>query len=275
MAVPRTTRRRLAHWLAGAAVALEAGPVALHAQEVATLAAADLKFALEELAARFERARGHRLRLVFGSSSHLKTQILHGAPFHLFLSADATFVLEPADAGLTESRGRLYARGRIGIFVPHGSPLQLDGRLADLAAALNDGRLRRFAIANPDHEPYGQRAREALQRAGLWDAIRPRLVFGENVSQAAQFATSGSTQGGIIALALALAPGVARLGHFDSVPEDWHAPLQQRMVLIAKPPAKAPPAARAFHDALTTPRRAGDAGALWVRGAARLTPTGV
>ncbi len=225
-------------------------PVAGLAQPVATVAAAsDLKFALEEVASAFTQQTGHTLRLVFGSSGNFKTQILQGAPFHLFLSADEGFVHELADAGKTEDRGRPYAVGRIGIVVPPGSPLKADGELKDLAAALKDGRLQRFAIANPDHAPYGARAREALQHAGLWDAIRPRLVYGENISQAAQFATSGSTQGGIIAQSLALAPAVAQTGSFQLIPQAWHQPLKQRMVLVKGAPA----AARAFYEHLSQP----------------------
>jgi molybdate transport system substrate-binding protein len=242
-------RRRLAlHLLAAAGLGALARPTA--AQPVPTVAAAsDLKFALEDVAVQFEREAGQRLRLVFGSSGHFYSQILQGAPFHLFMSADEAFVLRLADAGKAVDRGRLYARGRIGILVPHGSPLAADGDLKDLAAALRDGRLRKFAIANPEHAPYGQRAEEALRRAGLWDAIRPHLVLGENISQAAQFATSGSTQGGIVAQSLALAPVVSALGRFDLIPEDWHRPLLQRMVLLPG----APPSARAFLEYLSAP----------------------
>jgi len=242
-------RRRLAGRLVAAALCL-AGPLPLHAQAPPTVAAAsDLKFAIEEIAARFEAETGQKLRLVFGSSGQFKTQILQGAPFHLFMSADEGFVFELADAGRTEDRGRAYALGRIGLMVPPGSPLQPDGTLKDLAAALKDGRLQKFAIANPDHAPYGARAREALQHVGLWEAIQPKLVFGENISQAAQFAVSGSTQGGIIALSLALAPAVARTGRFQLIPETWHQPLRQRMVLVKG----APPAAQAFYAYLSAP----------------------
>jgi len=242
-------RRRFAAFLATAALSCFALP-ALHAQTVPTVAAAsDLKFAIEEVAARFEKETGQKLRLVFGSSGNFKTQILQGAPFHLFMSADEGFVYQLADAGKTEDRGRAYALGRIGIMVPPGSPLKPDGELKDLAAALKDGRLQKFAIANPDHAPYGARAKEALQHAGLWDTIQPRLVLGENISQTAQFATSGSTQGGIIALSLALAPAVARTGSFQLIPEGWNQPLKQRMVLVKG----APPAAKAFYEYLSTP----------------------
>jgi len=230
------------------------GVTAAHAQSSAgapptVAAAADLKFAVEEVARLFEQRSGHRLRLVFGSSGTFYSQILQGAPFHLFMSADEDFVFKLADAGKTLDRGRLYAYGRIGIIVPKGSRLKADGELKDLAAALKDGRLRKFAIAAPDHAPYGKRAKEALQHVGIWEAIEPKLVYGENIAQTAQFATSGSTEGGIIALSLAKAPQVASLGDFALIPESWHKPLAQRMVLMKD----APEAARQFYAFLSTP----------------------
>lgn len=212
-------------------------------------AAADLKFAIEEVAALFEKSTGQRLRLVFGSSGNFYSQILQGAPFHLFMSADEEFVFKLADAGKTVDRGRLYAYGRIGIMVPKGGSVRADGELKDLGAAIADGRLKKFAIAAPDHAPYGKRAKEALQHAGLWGRIEPLLVFGENIAQTAQFATAGSTQGGIVAYSLALAPQVARLGDFALISEAWHKPLAQRMVLMKDAPAPA----QAFFNYLTTP----------------------
>lgn len=242
-------RRHLCTLFAVGAMGLGLLPDA-HAQAVPTVAAAaDLKFALEEVAARFERDTGNKLRLVFGSSGNFKTQLLQGAPFHMFMSADENFIYELADAGKTEDRGRAYAVGRIGLMVPAGSLLKADGEFKDLAAALKDGRLQKFAIANPEHAPYGARAKEALQHAGLWAAIQGKLVLGENISQTAQFATSGSAQGGIIALSLAKAPSVAKLGEFALIPESWHAPLKQRMVLLKQ----APPVARAFYEYIGSP----------------------
>jgi molybdate transport system substrate-binding protein len=241
-------RRRFTLWLA-ASIAVAAFGTPSFAQPQATVAAAsDLKFALEEVSARFEHDTGQKIRLVFGSSGNFYSQIVQGAPFHVFMSADEAFVFKLAEAGKTVDRGRLYAVGRIGIIVPKGSSLKPDGELVDLAAALKDGRLQKFAIANPEHAPYGARAREALQHAGLWTNIQSKLVLGENISQTAQFATSGSTQGGIIALSLAKAPAMAALGDFALIPEDWHQPLRQRMVLVKD----APPAARAFYDYLAS-----------------------
>jgi molybdate transport system substrate-binding protein len=137
------------------------------------------------------------------------------------------------------------------LFAPHGSPLRADDTLQDLRAAVADGRIRRFAIANPDHAPYGRAARAVLQHAGLWSAVEPRLVFGENAAQAMQFAASGSSQGGIAPLSLSMAPEVARLGSFATIPADWHAsePLRQRVVLTHR----AGETARAFYAYLQAP----------------------
>jgi len=247
---PAARARRDFLWaLAAACVPGLVGAAAAQTGVATVAAASDLKFALETVAADFQRQSGHRLRLVFGSSGQFFTQIRQGAPFHLFMSADEDFVFRLADEGRTLDRGQRYGVGRIGLFVPHGSPLRADGQLQDLAAALGDGRLQRLAIANPAHAPYGARAREALTHAGLWPAIEPRLVIGENISQAAQFASTGAAQGGIVALSLALAPTLTALGHFDLIPAHFHQPLVQRMVLLKG----APPAARAFQAYLSQP----------------------
>jgi molybdate transport system substrate-binding protein len=180
-------------------------------------AAADLQFALEEVSRKFTAETGMTVNLSFGSSGTFMRQIEQGAPFQLFLSAD---------------EGTLYATGRIGVFAAEGSPLKADGSLKDLQAALLDGRVKAFAIANPQHAPYGKRAQEALEKAGLWQAIQPHLVLGENVSQAAQFVLSGNAQGGIIAYSLARAPQVSTHGRFELIPENCHEPLSQRMVRL-------------------------------------------
>jgi len=222
-------------WLAGLLCALAAGAALAQAGErapVRVAAAADLQFALAEIAVRFEADTGQRVQLTLGSSGNFARQIRQGAPFHVYLSADEDFVLDLARDGFTRGQGDLYAIGRIVIMAPHGSPLKPDAGLLDLGRALEDGRIARFAIANPEHAPYGRRAEEALRHRGLWEAIVPRLVYGENVAQAAQFATTGNAQGGIIAYSLALAPRVAALGSFALIPAEWHTPLRQRMVLL-------------------------------------------
>lgn len=207
-------------------------PILASADTPVVAAAADLKFALEEVSTRFEADTGKRLKLVFGSSGNFYRQISEGAPFQLYLAADESYVEQLAAAGKTLDEGALYAMGRIVLAVPHGSVLKADAELAGLRAALAAGQIGKFAIANPEHAPYGRRAEEALRHAGLWDALQGKLVLGENVAQAAQFATSGNAQGGIVAYSLALAPDVAKRGQFVLIPEHWHSPLRQRMVLL-------------------------------------------
>jgi molybdate transport system substrate-binding protein len=212
-------------------------------------AASDLRFALDEIAARFGRETGRQVRVVYGSSGNFRRQIAEGAPFDLFLSADEGFVVALGKEGRLADEGVLYAIGRLALVVPLGSPLALDPTLHDLAAAVTAGRVKKFAIANPEHAPYGRAAREALSKAGIWPAIEPRLVLGENVSQAAQFAVSGSTQGGIVALSLALAPGALGTARHVALAESMHAPLRQRMALTRRAGADA----RAFYDYLQAP----------------------
>jgi len=239
-------RRAFRHLAALAGLlALAVVPTHLHAEEPPLVAAAsDLQFALTEIAGAFEKDTGKAVELTFGSSGNFARQIREGAPFELYFSADEAYVFDLARDDFTRDEGTLYAIGRIVLIVPHGSPLSPDGSLGDLEAALADGRVTHFAIANPEHAPYGRRAEEALRHKGLWEAIVPKLVLGENVSQAAQFAVSGNAQGGIVAYSLALSPALTERGSFALIPEDWHAPLRQRMVLLRE----AGPVAGQFYD---------------------------
>jgi molybdate transport system substrate-binding protein len=212
-------------------------------------AAADLQFALTDVADRFAEETGERVELVFGSSGILARQIQDGAPFDVFLSADEAFVEQLARAGRTRDDGVLYARGRIVLFAPTGSPLVPGEGLDGLARLIATGQVPRFAIANPEHAPYGRAAEQALRKRGLWDALQPALVLGENVSQAAQFATSGNAVGGIIAYSLALAPAMRERGQHVLIPAGDHAPLRQRMVLLER----AGPAAERFYRYVQAP----------------------
>lgn len=219
-------------WVAALAMMMPASAAQTQRDSPAIAAASDLQFALEDIAARFRADTQKEVRLSFGSSGNYFRQIGQGAPFQLFLSADEDFVFRLYQAGKTEDRGVLYASGRIVLFAPSGSVLHVDERMAGLKAELAGNRISRFAIANPEHAPYGRAAEQALRKMGLWDALQGKLVLGENVSQAAQFSTSGSTQGGIFAYSLALSPGVSKLGNYVLLPEDLHQPLRQRMVLV-------------------------------------------
>jgi molybdate transport system substrate-binding protein len=216
------------------AAALAVSPALLGAETDAPVvaAASDLQFAIEEIAARFAEETGMRVRLSLGSTGNFARQIREGAPFEIFMAADEAFIEGLHRDGFTRDDGHLYAIGRIVVMAPHGSPLEPDTELDNLAAMLAEGRITRFAIANPEHAPYGARAEEALRHRGLWEGLQPALVLGENVSQAAQFALSGNAEGGIIAYSLALAPPLAERGTFALIPEDWHAPLRQRMALL-------------------------------------------
>jgi len=209
------------------------GGAPTYAQQAPTVAAAaDLRVALTEVAAAFKRDTGQEVNLVFGSSGNFYRQLQQGAPFQMFLSADEQYALDLAKAGKAENDGVLYAIGRIVIVAPKGSPLLVDNNLAGLRHALAQGQITRFAIANPEHAPYGQRAEEALRRARLWRTIQPRLVLGENVAQALQFATAGGAQGGIVAYSLVLDPALSGKVRYALIPADWHQPLRQRMVLM-------------------------------------------
>ena len=234
---------------AAAAAALALVPLAGAAEPPLIAAASDLRFALDEVVAAYTKETGQPVKVVYGSSGNFRRQIAEGAPFELFLSADEGYVLALAKDGFTVDDGVPYATGRLALVVPEGSPLKLDGSLGDVAAAVADGRLRKFAIANPEHAPYGRAAREALQRAGAWDVVVSHLVMGENVSQAAQFATSGSAQGGIVALSLALAPGGLGSARYVAIPASMHLPLRQRMALTKR----ATPAARELYRYLQQP----------------------
>lgn len=245
----KATRRGILAAIIAVAATMGVGQPVLAAEVPPIAAAADLNAALPEVAALFTKATGKRVNLTFGSSGNFAQQILNGAPFEVYLSADEGYVQRLTAAGRTVDAGELYAIGRIGIFQPTGSPVRADAGLSDLGRALRDGRLTRFAIANPEHAPYGRAAQEALTRAGLWTAIQPKLVLGENVAQATQFATSGSAQGGIIPLSLAITPKVKAAGTFTLLPADWHKPLRQRAVVLKN----AGDTARAFYAFLQTP----------------------
>jgi molybdate transport system substrate-binding protein len=243
MIVPRLARLLL--WIAAFASAAPS-----QGADVANVAAAsDLQYALTDIAAAFRASTGREVRLSFGSSGNFRRQIADGAPFDVFLSADASY----ADALVAEQRtqgdGVVYAIGRLALFVPNGSSIEADAQLRGVTEALRAGTLGKFAIANPEHAPYGRAAREVLMRRGLWPAIEPHLVLGENVSQAAQFAVSGGAQAGIVAYSLLRTPGMEKRGRAVILPATDHAPLVQKMVLLAR----AGDTARAFFAFVQSP----------------------
>lgn len=189
-------------------------------------AASDLAFALETLAPQFEAATGARTRLVLGSTGNLAKQIENGAPADVFFAANLAFVDQLAAAGAVRPETRtLYARGRIVLATASRTGIRLRG-LDDLARP----EVRRIAIANPDHAPYGQAAREALEAAGLWAGLRPKLVYGENIRHALQFLETGAVDAAIVARSIAEVPGVA----FVPIDASLHRPLDQAAAVTTR-----------------------------------------
>jgi molybdate transport system substrate-binding protein len=176
-------------------------------------------------------------------------QIVQGAPFEIFLSADESYVHRLAEQSLTRGEGEVYAVGRIVMYTPRGSGIQPAPDLSTLARAMRDGELNRLAIANPEHAPYGTIAKQALINAGLWTSVVPYLVLGESAAQAAQFGRSGSVDAAIIPLPLALNQTVSRSGRFELISESLYSPLQQRLVMLRD----AGPAAEAFVEFMGEP----------------------
>lgn len=231
-------------------VALHLVPAA-HAADVPNIAvAANMSAVMPAIAEAFAQASGRSVKIAYGSSGNFRRQIAQGAPFELFLSADEAFAEALAKEGRTVDAGAIYAVGRLAFYVPQGSPVRLDNKLKDLGAAAADGRLKRLALANPELAPYGRAAREALEHVGLWDAVKDKLVLGESVGQAARFLATGEVQAGFVPLALAAGPELKARGAWATVPESWHAPLRQRMVLIKG----AGDTARRFHDFMLGPQ---------------------
>jgi molybdate transport system substrate-binding protein len=206
------------------AIATAQPPAAL-----AVAAASDLQGVLPALAARFERETGERVALTFGSSGNFYSQIQNGAPFDLFLSADIDYPRRLDAAGLTEPGTlRRYSIGTLVLYAGTDAGVDLGKGLA----ALTDARVRRIAIANPGHAPYGRAAVAALMHERLYDTLKGKLVIGESVSQAAQFVQSGNAEAGLLALSLALAPALRSRGAFVEVPAAFYPPIEQGAVVI-------------------------------------------
>lgn len=211
-----------------------------HAEEKITIAAAaDLKFALDEIVVLFKSTHpAAQIETIYGSSGKFSTQIRQGAPYDLYFSADITYPRALKTEGFSTSEVQPYAVGRIVLWSPSRDAGKMT--LADLA----DSSIRKIAIANPQHAPYGKRAEEALKAAGIWEKIKSKLVYGENVAQAMQFVQSGNAQVGIIALSLALSPELAKQGSYALIPDKLHEPLEQGFIITKR--AAANPLAREF-----------------------------
>lgn len=208
-------------------------------------AASDLKFALEDLNAAFSRAHPDvDLQVTYGSSGNFYAQIANGAPFDVYFSADVSYPQQLVDNRLADGSSLfIYAVGRIVVWVPKDSHIDVE-RLG--ITALEDPLVQKIAVANPDHAPYGRAAVAAMRSLGVYDAVKGKLVYGENISQTAQFVESRAADVGIIALALALSPALQESGKYWTIPANAHPQLDQAAVLVAG--AKNAPTAREYLD---------------------------
>lgn len=200
-----------------------------HAEKITIAAAADLKFAMDEIVASFKKGNpSDDIEVIYGSSGKFHTQIQQGAPYDLFFSADIGYPRELARNGLAGSEVKAYAIGRIVLWSPSvdASKLSLE--------SLSDPKFTRIAIANPKHAPYGKRAEEALRASKLWEKVESKLVYGENIAHTAQFVQTGNAQIGIIALALAVNPELASKGGYALIPDNLHEPLEQGYVVTKR-----------------------------------------
>jgi molybdate transport system substrate-binding protein len=199
------------------------------AQEITVAAAADLQFAMQDVAARFEKETGNTVKLIYGSSGNFFQQIQNGAPFDMFFSANLDFPKKLEAAALTEPGSYYqYARGKIVIWVPKESKLDLSSGMK----VLLDPSIKKLAIANPQHAPYGQAAVAAMQYEKVYDKVKDKIVLGENISQAASFVVSGSADVGIVALSLALSSNMKDRGRYTEVPTDEYPPIEQACVIL-------------------------------------------
>ena len=212
-----------------------------HAEKVTVAAAADLKFAMDEIVATFKKTNpADEVEVIYGSSGKFHTQIQQGAPYDLYFSADIGFPRELVKSGLSASEVKPYAFGRIVLWSAN-----LDASKMTLAS-LADPKIVRIAIANPKHAPYGKRAEEALRASGLWEKLEPKLVYGENIAHTAQFVQTGNAQVGIIALALAVNPELAKRGGYWLITDKLHEPLEQGFIITKRAEGNA--LARRFAD---------------------------
>ncbi|AFZ37160.1 molybdenum ABC transporter, periplasmic molybdate-binding protein [Stanieria cyanosphaera PCC 7437] len=201
----------------------------LLAQRPVTLtvsAAADLNYVFKEIGALWEKETGNKVTFNFGSTGQLAQQIERGAPVDLFAAANKSYIEDLDKEGLIVSDTKaVYGRGRITVWTREDSKLNPKD-----IRELTKPEYKRVAIANPDHAPYGIAAREAFQTVGIWDAIKPKLVLGENIAQTQQYAETGNVDVGIVALSLS----VNRPGKWELIPENLHQPIDQMLAVVKK-----------------------------------------
>jgi len=218
------------------------------AQDIRVAAAADLQFAMQDIASQFQKETGKNTQVIYGSSGNFFQQLQNGAPFDLFFSANLDYAKKLEAAGLAEPGSYYqYAKGKIVIWVPKESKLDLSSGLK----ALLDPSIKKIAVANPQHAPYGQAAVAAMQKEDVYDKVKSKLVLGENISQTASFVISGSADVGIVALSLALAPNMKDKGRYAEIAAAEYPPIEQACVILSS--SKNKEVARQFWGFVKTP----------------------
>ena len=204
-------------------------------QRILIAAASDVSYALDLMIANYFKETGQAVKVSYGSSGNFYQQIMQGGDYDILMMADEQYIFRLSEQRKTLDQGVVYGQGRLVLFIPKPIlekwPNLLSPNLLEFGNALKDGRIRSLAIANPAHAPYGVAAEQALKSAQLWEIAVPKLILGENASQATQFAISGSVQGGLIPLALAKHSTVQQKGGYVLIPPSTHLPLIQRMAL--------------------------------------------
>lgn len=206
------------------------------AQDITIAAAADLQFAMEDIANRFQKESGKRIKVIYGSSGNFAQQIQNGAPFDVFLSANLDYPKQLEAAGLTEPGMYYeYATGKIVLWVLQDSKLDLS---SGMKALLNPS-IRKIAVANPQHAPYGKAAVAAMQKENVYERVRTKFVLGENISQTATFVVSGAADVGIVALSLAVSPNMKERGRYVEISKADYPPIEQAALVLRSSKNKA------------------------------------
>jgi molybdate transport system substrate-binding protein len=205
-----------------------------NAQHPTVVVAANMKPAMDEIYQQYKMAGGQDLRIIYGSSGNFARQIQQGAPFNLFVSADESFPLVLHRQGLTVDEGKVYAIGRLALIAHKSRKMKLSLNPAELKKVIDD--TNKIAIAKPDMAPYGKAAIDFLNALGLYESAKNKIVFGENISSATMFVTSGSAGIGLTAYSLAKSKEVMQIADHLLIPENLHEPIKQRMVLLKSPP---------------------------------------
>jgi molybdate transport system substrate-binding protein len=221
--------RNLKRLLVAFALVVGLGGGLCAAQEITVAAAADLQFAMQEVGARFQQESGKTVKLIYGSSGNFAQQLQNGAPFDMFFSANLDYPRQLEGAGLTEpGTFYQYAIGKIVVWVPSASKLDVSSGLK----ALLDPSIKKIAIANPEHAPYGKAAVAAMQKENIYEQVKDKFVLGENISQTASFVASGSADVGVVALSLALSPNMKDKGRYAEVPAGDYPAIEQACVIM-------------------------------------------